>query len=155
MSRRVVLALLGTLLLNTVIAAALTAAGQHGGFAENMLQSQAIGLTIAACCWGVAPWVERAEGDPRVALPLFAVAIAVGVALGMALAAIATRTFFPDSTAPSHGLISLRTAVFSLSIAIAGTVVFYGRERLRHARTRIESEGWRAIAADFRMRAGA
>jgi signal transduction histidine kinase len=121
---------------------------KHGRFAENFVQSQAIGLTIAACCWSVAPWVERAEGDPRIAFPLFGIAIAVGVGLGMLLASAATRWLFPESLAPEHGLMSMRTAVFSLSIAIAGTVVFYGRERLRHARTRAESEGWRAIAAE-------
>ncbi len=148
MSRRVVLAVLGTLALNTVIAAALTVSRQHGGFAENLVQSQAIGLTIAACCWGVAPWVERTQGDPRVAVPIFGAAIAVGVPLGMLIASVATRLWFPESNAPSQGLMSLRTAVLSLSIAIAGTVVFYSGERLRHARTRAEAEGWRALAAE-------
>jgi len=147
-NRRVVLVILGTLALNTVIAVVLATSMKHGRFAENFVQSQAIGLTIAACCWSVAPWVERAEGDPRIAFPLFGIAIAVGVGLGMLLASAATRWLFPESLAPEHGLMSMRTAVFSLSIAIAGTVVFYGRERLRHARTRAESEGWRAIAAE-------
>jgi signal transduction histidine kinase len=148
MTRRVVLIVLATLALNAAIAVALTATLPRSGFAENMVQSQAIGLTIAACCWSVAPWVERAEGDPRVALPLFAVAIATGVLLGMQLASLATRLLFPGSESASQGLMSPRTAVLSLAIAIAGTVVFYGRERLRHARTRAESEGWRALAAE-------
>ncbi|MFO0233073.1 MAG: sensor histidine kinase [Burkholderiales bacterium] len=148
MSRRVVLAVLGVLALNTVIAIALTVSGRQRDFLENLMQSQAIGLTIAGCCWSVVPWVERAKGDPRVALPLFGVAIAVGVPLGMLLASLATGLWFPESNAPSQGLLSLRTAVFSLSIAIAGSAVVYSRERLRHARTRAESEGWRAIAAE-------
>ena len=148
MSRRAVIALLGTLALNTVIAAVLTASQRHGGFTENLVQSQAIGLTIAACCWSVAPWVERAQGDPKVAIPLFGAAIAIAVPLGMLIASWATRWLFPESLAPSHGLMSLRTAVFSLSIGIAGSVVIYGRERLRHARTRAEAEGWRAVAAE-------
>jgi signal transduction histidine kinase len=148
MNRRVALIVLATLALNGAIAVALTATLQQGGFAENMVQSQAIGLTIAACCWSVAPWVERAEGDPRVALPLFGVAIAIGVLLGMQIASFATRLFFPGPDSASQGLMSPRTAVFSLAIAIASTVVFYGRERLRHVRTRAEAEGWRALAAE-------
>jgi two-component sensor histidine kinase len=147
-NRRAVIVILGTLALNTAIALVLTATLQHGGFAEKLVQSQAIGLTIAACCWSVAPWVERAEGDPKIAIPLFGIAIAVGVPLGMLLASAATRWLFPESPAPEHGLMSLRTAVLSLSIGVAGSVVVYGRERLRHARTRAESEGWRAIAAE-------
>ncbi len=148
MSRRVVLVVLGTLALNTAIAIALTVSGQYGAFPETLVQSQAIGLTIAACCWSVAPWVERADGDPRVAVPLFGIAIAIGVPLGMLLASALVRAWFPESPVPTRGPMSLRTAVLSLSVAIAASMVFYGRERLRHARTRVESEGWRALAAE-------
>jgi signal transduction histidine kinase len=140
--------LLGTLALNTVIALALYAAGRSGSFLENFAQSQAIGLTIAAACWSVVPWVERAKGRLAVSLPLFGLAIGGGVALGMQLAVLATRLWFPDSPAPGHGLLSARTAILSLSIGIAGTLAFYGRELLKNERIRAESEGWRAMAAE-------
>lgn len=148
MIRRLLLVLLGTLVLNTVIAVALTASGSAGGFAEKLLQSQVIGLTISALCWSVTPWVARAEGALRLAMPLYGAAIALGVTGGMLLASLATRQLFPDSPAPDHGLVSIRTAVFSLAIAVAGTLWFYTWHRVRHARLRVEAERWRAIAAE-------
>ena len=150
MVRNVVLVVLGTLAVNTVIAALLAASGRTGSFPENLVQSQAIGLSIAAACWSVVPWVHRARGDARVAIPLFGLAIAVGVGVGMHLAWLATQHWFPGSAAaaPDGGVLSRRTAMLSLAIGIGGTLFFYGREQLKHERTRAESEAWRAIAAE-------
>ena len=151
MSRRVVLIVLATVALNTLIAVALAAVGYARSFPATFVQSQAIGLSIAAACWSVSPWVERARGAARVALPLFGAALAVGVLGGMQLATLATRLAFPEVAAavePGRGPLSVPTALLSLAIGIAGTVFFHGRERLRHERTRAEAEGWRALAAE-------
>ncbi|MFM1989143.1 MAG: hypothetical protein RJA99_2100 [Pseudomonadota bacterium] len=148
MTRRIVLVLLGTLLLNTVIAVALTAAGGHGRFMEHLLHSQVIGFTISAACWSVTPWVERTEGALHVAVPLYAAAIALGVPGGILLASQATEALFPGTLPPGNHLVSAQTAVFSVAIAAAGTLWFYMRHRVRHARLRIETESWRAIAAE-------
>ena len=151
MSRRVVLIVLATIALNTLIAAALSVVGSPRAFWPTFVQSQAIGSTIAAACWAVAPWVERAQGAARVGIPLFGAALALGVLVGMQLAALLTGWMFGTdgaALASPDGLMSMRTAVLSLGLGVFGTVVFYGRERLEHARTRAESESWRALAAE-------
>lgn len=148
MTRRIAFVLLGTLLLNTVIAVALTLAGGHGSFLQNLLQSQVIGFTISAACWSVTPWVERAEGAMHVAIPLYGVAIGLGVPGGILLASRATDALFPGALPESNHLVSARTALFSIAIAAAGTLWFYMRHRVRHARLRAEAESWRALAAE-------
>jgi signal transduction histidine kinase len=149
MTPRALTIVIATGVLNGTIAAILYAfSPERHAFWPTMLQSQAIGFSIAGLCWAVAPRVERAEGDPRLAVPLFGAAIVAGALGGMQLAALATAWLFPDLRSPGHGVMSLRTALLSLAVGVAGTVIVYGRERLRHARTRAESEGWRAIAAE-------
>lgn len=148
MTRRIVLILLGTLLLNTVIAVALSSTGMHGRFVENLIASQVIGFTISAACWAVTPFVERAEGALRVAVPLYGGAIALGVPAGILLASQATEALLGGPLPPKSDLVSLRTAVFSIAIAVAGTLWFYTYHRVRHARLRVEAESWRAIAAE-------
>jgi signal transduction histidine kinase len=151
MTRRIVLILLGTVALNTAIAAMLFANNpERHLWWPSFVQSQAIGLTIAALCWAAVPRVERSEGDLKVAVPLFGAAIVVGALIGIQLAELATRALFGE-TVPvmaGKGVMSVRTVVLSLTVGTLGTLIFYGRERLRHARTRAESEGWRAVAAE-------
>ncbi|RPH45336.1 MAG: sensor histidine kinase [Burkholderiales bacterium] len=151
MTRRILLILLATIALNAAIGMLLVVNGpDHHAFWSTHVQSQVIGLSIAAMCWAVVPRVERSEGDPKVAVPLFGAAIVGGALGGIQLAELATRALFdePTQVAAGHGVMSLRTVLLSLTVGAIGTVVFYSRERLRHARTRAESEGWRAIAAE-------
>jgi len=151
MTRRIVLILLATVALNTAIAAMLVAnSPERHDWWPTFVQSQAIGLTIAALCWAVVPRVTRSEGDLKVAVPLFGAAIIGGALLGIQLAELATRALFGDaaSVTAGQGVMSLRTVLLSLTVGTLGTLIFYGRERLRHARTRVESEGWRAVAAE-------
>ena len=145
---RVLGVVLGTLLLNTLIATALTLAGDHGSFEQNLIQSQAIGITIAAACWSVTPWVMRHEGRALLAVPLYAVAIGVGTTGGLLLASVLTQAFYPDSSFPRHGLLSARTAVFSMAIGVAGTLWYYARIRIAQTRLQLEAESWRAVAAE-------
>jgi signal transduction histidine kinase len=148
--RRAALIVLATLALNTLIAAMLVAVGISTAFGPAFVQSQAIGLPIAAACWSVAPWVARAEGDVRVAVPLFGAAIVAGVLVGLALAGWASGVFFPGAPAPGvdPGRVTVRTAILSIACGVLVTLAFYGRERLRHARLRADAEGWRAVAAE-------
>ncbi|MFN7642412.1 MAG: sensor histidine kinase [Burkholderiales bacterium] len=151
MTRRIALILLGTVALNTAIAAMLFANNpERHLWWPSFVQSQAIGLTIAALCWAAVPRVERSEGDLKVAVPLFGAAIVFGALIGMLLAELATRAIFGEA-APlmdRHSVMSVRTVLLSLTVGTLGTLIFYGRERLRHASTRAESEGWRAVAAE-------
>jgi len=151
MLRRVLLILLATLALNSLVAVGLVLLGGARSFPISMVQSQAIGLTIAGLCWSVAPRVARAQGELRVAVPLFGAAIGVGALLGMVLADAAAGLLFPED--PRAGVLTSalnasRAALISLVVGVLGTVFFWGRERLRHARTRADAEQWRAVAAE-------
>lgn len=151
MTRRIVLILLATVALNTAVAAMLVANNpERHAWWPTFVHSQAIGLTIAALCWAAVPRVERSEGDLKVAVPLFGGAIVGGALIGIQLAELSTRALFGETTPvmAGHGVMSVRTVVLSLTVGTLGTLIFYGRERLRHARTRAESEGWRAVAAE-------
>jgi len=153
MTRRILLILLATVTLNAVIAMLLIVNGPaHHPVWPTHVQSQLIGLSIAAMCWAVTPRVERSQGDPKIAVPLFGAAIVGGALGGIQLADLATHVFFDDvasaAAASGGGVMSLKTVLLSLTVGVVGTIVFYSRERLRHARTRAESEGWRAIAAE-------
>jgi len=153
MHRRAIPIILGTLVLNTGIAVMLVALGLSEPFSMAFVQSQSIGLTISALCWGVTPWVERAEGAPGVALPLYAGAIVVGSTAGALLARVATDAIFgiPDVAAATHGLAGragLRTLLLALLAGTLVTLFIYGRHRLRHAQTSAQAERWRAVAAD-------
>jgi cytochrome bd-type quinol oxidase subunit 2 len=99
MTRRIVLILLATVALNTAIAAMLVAnSPERHDWWPTFVQSQAIGLTIAALCWAVVPRVTRSEGDLKVAVPLFGAAIIGGALIGIQLAALATRALFGEPT---------------------------------------------------------
>jgi len=153
MLRRASLIVLGTLALNTGIAVMLVALGLSEPFSMAFVQSQSIGLTISAFCWGVTPWVERAEGAPGVALPLYGGAIVVGSTAGALLSRMLTDTLFgsPAADAATHGLAGRAGLRMLLLALLAGTLVtlfIYGRHRLRHARTAAQAERWRAVAAD-------
>jgi hypothetical protein len=150
MNRRVVLVLLGTVALNTAIAVALHAVGYSRGFAPTLLQSQSIGLSIAAACWSVSPWVERSRGAARVAVPLFAVALAVGVLGGMQLATLATRLAsrrWPPRSRPGVARCRCRPRCCRSASAWRARFLFYGRERLRHERA-ATSRGLARVAAE-------
>jgi signal transduction histidine kinase len=154
MLRRVVLIVLATLALNTAIAAMLVAFGLSSPFLPTLVQSQAIGLTIAALCWGVSPWVARAGGAPAVAMALYGVAIAAGSIGGSVLARVLNGgrpTDLSGALAQALGFdgpAGRRTLLISLLAGTLATLYFYGRERLHHARTAAESERWRALAAE-------
>jgi signal transduction histidine kinase len=151
--RRIALIVLGTLVVNTVIAVALVALGLSTPFLPTLVQSQSIGITIAALCWGVTPWVERAQGSARVALPLYAAAIIGGSIAGSLFGRFTTGALFgsPSDEAVSHwlaGASGRRTLLISLMAGALVTLFFYSRHRLRHAQERAEAERWRSIAAD-------
>jgi len=151
MLRRVLLILLATIALNTLVAGGLLLLGVARSFPIAFVQSQAIGLTIAGLCWAVAPRVARAQSDLRVALPLFGAAIVVGAMLGMALADVAAGLLFPGDPRVGRALSALngpRVALTSMLVGVLATMVFWGRERLRHAQTRADAEQWRAVAAE-------
>ena len=150
-TRRVALIVLGTVAVNAAIALVLVLAGVSRGYGVAFVQSQAIGLSISGLCWAVAPFVERARGSLRAAIPLFGAAILAGVLVGMLLAEAATAALFPGDPSSGRitsGLTATRTALLSLALGVAGTMFFWGREQLRHAKTLAEAEQWRALAAE-------
>jgi signal transduction histidine kinase len=151
--RRVLLIVVGTLALNTAIAGVLVALGLTTPFLKALIQSQSIGLTIAALCWSVSPWTERAQGAARVAVPLYGAAILGGSLAGVLIGRTLTDAAFgaaPGSDA-LHGLAGpagLRTLLVALLAGAVVTIFIHGREHLRHARIQVESERWRALAAE-------
>jgi signal transduction histidine kinase len=152
MYRRAIPIVLGTLALNTAIAVMLVVMGVSAPFSMAFVQSQSIGITISVLCWGVTPWVERADGAPSVALPLYAGAIIVGSTAGALLSRVATDAIFGGTAdAATHGLAGragLRTLLLALVAGTLVTMFVYGRHRLRHAQTAAQAERWRAVAAD-------
>jgi signal transduction histidine kinase len=154
MLRRVVLVVAGTLALNTAIAGVLFALGLTTPFLRALVQAQSIGLTIAALCWSVTPWMARAgEGSARVAVPLYGAAILAGSVAGVLLANALTDAAFGalpgrEAARGLAGPVGQRTLLVALILGAAVTIFIHGRQHLRHARTQIESERWRTLAAE-------
>ena len=152
--RRALLILLATIAANTLIAALLVGSGASPAFWPTWVYSQSVGFTIAALCWSVVPRVERGPGSAASMVLWFGGAIVLGTLLGNAAGWVATRFLFapgegamPYAVHDASGAL-LRSILISLVLGVAGTLYFYGRERLRHARTAVEAGNWRALAAE-------
>jgi len=149
---RVLGIVLGTVALNTAIAAMVYVTKVSESFGAAFLQSQIIGFSIAALCWSVTPRVVRSQGALRVALPLFGVAILAGSLGGVWLSQAATAWLFPGRAPILPG--SIATPFYHQAVAIAllfgalGTITLYSMERLRDARIRARDEERRVLVAE-------
>lgn len=120
--------LLASLLINTLIAAFLTAIGVGRGFAENLVFSQCIGLTIYGACL----LVLRFTVHGRRRLIGILLAVPGGSALGVTLALMATGAGAPGWLSAT----AYQALVIGLLFGTALSYLFYARERM----TQLEAE---------------
>ena len=120
---------------NAVIAAGFTVAGP-GGFGEQMLYSQCIGLAILLLIDGTRRLIwGRAVPPLKAIIALSAAGIAAGFFAGTALAS----TLMGRPYATLHGSRPLGAVAFTVFAGVVATAYFLNRERVAQLRLRAET----------------